>query len=226
MADDYISPPKSPHDWKNLADAFEKFWNFPHCIGAHDGKYVVIQAPANTGSLYFNYKKTFSIVLMAICDANYSFTLVDIGDIGHNSDGGVFANSRMGEAFNDRKLGVPEQQVLQNTNICLPYVLVGDEAFPLRENLMKPYPKEVLGIQERIYNYRLSRARRTIENAFGIAASRFRIFRRLINARVHVVVNLTQSVIAAATSLRAWVPSLPLLALGSQMLSKQRDTIC
>ena len=203
LADDYISPPKSPQDWKNLADAFEKNWNFPHCIGALDGKHVVIQAPANTGSLYFNYKKTFSIVLMAICDANYSFTLVDIGDIGRNSDGGVFANSRMGEAFNDRKLGVPEQQVLQNTNICLPYVLVGDEAFPLRENLMKPYPKEVLGIQERIYNYRLSRARRTIENAFSIAASRFRIFRRPINARVHVVVNITKSVIALHNYLMA-----------------------
>ena len=140
---------------------------------------------------------------MATCDANYSFTLVDIGDIGRNSDGGVFSNSRMGKAFNEGTLTIPEPEVLQNTNVCVPYVLVGDEAFPLRENLMKPYPKEVLGLKERIYNYRLSRARRTIENAFGIAASRFRIFRRPIIARVHVVVNITKSVVALHNYLMA-----------------------
>ena len=203
LVENYIAAPTSPQNWKEIASAFERNWNFPHCIGAIDGKHVVVQAPANTGSMYFNYKKTFSIVLMATCDANYTFTIVDIGDIGRNSDGGVFSNSKMGNAFIKGKLGVPEQEVLHGTNTRMPYVLVGDEAFPLRENLMKPYPKEILGIKERIYNYRLSRARRTIENAFGIAASRFRIFRRPINARVHVVVNITKAVIALHNYLMA-----------------------
>ena len=102
----------------------------------------------------------------------------------------------MGAAFLENKVNVPEQGELRATNTYFPYVLVGDEAFPLRENLMKPYPKETLGLKERIFNYRLSRARRTIENAFGIAASRFRVFRRPINARVHVVINITKAVIA------------------------------
>ena len=61
LVEDYIAPSKSSEDWKKVANTFEENWNFPNCIGALDGKHVVIQAPANTGSLYLNYKKTFSI---------------------------------------------------------------------------------------------------------------------------------------------------------------------
>ena len=61
-------------------------------------------APSRSGSFYLNYKKSHSIVLMAICDANYEFTLGDIGDIGRNKDGGVFRNSKIGNAFESKLL--------------------------------------------------------------------------------------------------------------------------
>ena len=45
-----------------------------------------------------------------------------------------------------------------------PYVFVADEAFPLKSWLLRPIPGRTLDTQEKkVYNYRLSRARRTIE---------------------------------------------------------------
>lgn len=56
---------------------------------------MVIQAPANSGSQFFNYKKIFSIIFLALVDAHYRFIAVDIGGYGRNNDGGLFANFKL-----------------------------------------------------------------------------------------------------------------------------------
>jgi len=66
---------------------------FPNCIGAIDGKHIVLQCPVNTGSEYYNYKNSFSIVLMGLVSRDYRFIFADIGSQGRISDGGVFKNS-------------------------------------------------------------------------------------------------------------------------------------
>ena len=133
---------------------------------------------------------------LAVCNANYQFTLVDVGDSGRQSDGSVYANSHLGYAIENGNLNIPKPEKLPNSNKTSPFVFAADDAFGLKPNMMKPYPLQNLPLQERIFNYRLSRARRVIENAFGIAASRFRVFRRPIIAKVEKVVLITKGVIA------------------------------
>ena len=79
-------PQPTEQRWREIAEGFSKRWQFPNCIGAIDGKHCVLKAPPNSGSVYFNYKKTFSLVLLAVVDANYKFVMVDIGSYGSSSD--------------------------------------------------------------------------------------------------------------------------------------------
>ena len=76
----YLDCPSNVSEWESVAQEFESKWNFPHTVGALYGKQVVMQAPHNSGSAYFYHKKVHSIVLLAVCNAKYEFTMVDITD--------------------------------------------------------------------------------------------------------------------------------------------------
>ena len=136
----------------------------------------MIRPPPNSGSDYFNYKQFFSVVLMAIVDADYKFIYIDVGCNGRVSDGGVFKNYSIYTALQNNTLNIPKPTKLPRSRERVPYVLVADDAFALSNYLMKPYAQSELSTKNKIYNYRLSRARRTVENAFGILANRFRVF--------------------------------------------------
>ena len=192
----FLKVPGNQNDWTKIADEFEKRWNFPNCLGAIDGKHVIIQCPPRGGSKYFNYKKFHSIVLMAVVNANYEFTMVDVGDYGRLSDGSVFGSCDLGIAIEQQRLNMPPPRVLPGSNVKFPYVFVGDDAFPLKTNVMKPYPRGHIEEKEKIANCRLSRARRIVENAFGIATSRFRVFRRAICANVETAQKIVKAVLA------------------------------
>lgn len=148
------------------------YWNFPRCCGAIDGKHVQIKCPPNSGSSFYNYKGTYSIILFALVDADYCFRFIDVGGNGRASDSAIFRDSALNIALQKNLLQFPDKAVI-----------IGDDAFPLRADLMKPYSKNKLTNQELIFNYRLSRARRVAENAFGILVWRFRLFQRPIELK-------------------------------------------
>lgn len=174
-------------EWKQIAKDFKDIWQFDHCVGAIDGKHVVIKAPPKSGTNFFNYKKTFSIVLLAVVDANKRFIYIDVGSMGRYSDGGILSDSVFGQKLRTSNLNLPPMDVLYPGGPELPFVFIGDEAFPLMNNLMRAYPKSQLTDSRRIYNYRLSRARQVVEHAFGILSARWRVYKRPFECRIELV---------------------------------------
>ena len=165
-----------------ISKLFHDRWNLPHVLGSLDGKHVRITKPNKSGSLYWNYKNFYSIILFALVDADYQFLYVDVGAEGKASDSTLWnASSFKKDLFSEENpLNVPGPSPFPGFKDDLPYYFVGDDAFEMSENLMKPFPATDLSLRQRVYNYRISRARRIVENAFGIIASRFRILRREI----------------------------------------------
>ena len=99
LQDDYMRCPTTSDEWLRIAKIFKDRWQLPHCLGAVDGKHIQILHPPHSGSEFFNYKGFYSIVLMAIVDADYKFIFADVGCQGRISDGGVLRNTDFWKAL-------------------------------------------------------------------------------------------------------------------------------
>lgn len=166
-------PELSKEKWESITSDFEKFANFPHCLGAVDGKHIRIVCPAKSGSMYYNYKEYYSVVLMAVADSKYRFVYVDIGSFGKDCDSSVFKQSSLWKLIETNTLQLPDEKCLPGIESPkIPYFFVGDEAFGLHEHLLRPYGGTHLSLEKRIFNYRLCRARRYVECAFGILSNK------------------------------------------------------
>lgn len=178
-------PIPNKQTWEDIAQRFFTKTNFPNCLGAIDGKHIRVIKPCYSGSQYYNYKKYFSVVLMAVVDSDYKFIFVDIGSFGSCADSTVFQNTKFGKRLTSNQLDLPDNKPLPGTDgPDMPYVFVADDAFAIHEHLMKPYSLRNLDTRKRIFNYRLCRARRLVECAFGILANKWQIFHKPINLKV------------------------------------------
>nr|CAI5824185.1 unnamed protein product [Callosobruchus analis] len=183
-------PVPTKQKWEDIASCFEKRANFPNCLGAVDGKHIRMVNPVNAGSTFYNYKGSHSIVLLALVDADYKFITIDVGAYGRNSDGGIFEKSEIGKKLQRGTFSVPGNVPLKTNGLPQPHIIVGDEAFPLKTYLLRPYSRFHLDENEpnnKYINYRLSRARRVVENAFGILVARWRVFRRHLEVQPYLV---------------------------------------
>lgn len=181
-------------DFKKIAEDYYKIWNFPNCIGSIDGKHIRINCPAHSGTMFYNYKKFFSIVLQGLVDANYRFINIDVGGYGKQSDGGTFRSSSLFVYLSDGRLNIPRECALPNSDITVPHVIIGDEAYPLLLNLLKPYRRQQLDADKEYFNARLSRARRTVECAFGILYAKWRILGTAIQTSTDVADDIVKCI--------------------------------
>ncbi|XP_053691462.1 uncharacterized protein LOC128739978 [Sabethes cyaneus] len=131
-------------NWTRVAEQFKQKWNMPNCLGSLDGKHIRIKRPANAGSLYYNYKRYHSIILMAASDANYLFTYIDVGSPGADGDVNVFSRTNFGKSIleDNTLLNLPADAPVNDED--MPFFFIGDDAFPLSHRIIKPYGPIIL----------------------------------------------------------------------------------
>ena len=141
-----------------------------------------------------------------MADADYKFLFVIVGYQGRISDGRVFKNSELYHPLANGEINLPDSRQLpdlpgfndaflveSNRESEVPYIVVADDAFALTTYCMKPYSSQKLSDSKRIFGYRLSRARRTTENAFGILSNRFRVLSSRMYLKPNNATKITQT---------------------------------
>lgn len=156
---------------------FENRWNFPHVIGAVDGKYVALKAPMISDAEHNQTKSNFNVVLLGVVDANFNFMYVDI-----DSSDGALCYTKLNAMLENDELHIPEPEELEMFSaIKVPYMLLGDKGFPFRAHCISPFGDPVsAGSIKSHFNERHAIARSPVETAFGMLYSKFKILQRQI----------------------------------------------
>ena len=205
--DEVMTCPTSPEDWLEVESVFRRRWNIPHVLGALDGKHIPTRCPQWGGSLYHNYKGFHWIVLLALVEGDYKFLWVDLGATRSSSDAQIFKHSDLRHKIEDGTFSFPESESLVGDGPKVNYFILRDDAFPLKLWLMKPYSRRGMYLNHRVFNNRLSRGKRVVENAFGILTSRFRIFQRPMQQEPPMVARVVMTCLVLNNLLRMQYPT-------------------
>ena len=132
-----------------------------------------------------------SVVSQGVADSGSRFIFIDKGAFGKQSDGGTFSGFTLYHFREDSESTLPKPANFEGSGTEMPFVILGDEANPLRKYLMKPFARKDMSCEERVFNYRLWRARRCVECAFGILTAKW----RLLNKAIETNVNKTEIIV-------------------------------
>ncbi|CAF3863201.1 unnamed protein product [Rotaria sordida] len=186
-----IKFPVNDQQVKQTTDAFLNKYGYPMCIGSIDGTHISIEPPIGEETDYFNYKKFHSIILLGVVDASLKFSYVNIGAPGRCNDAFVYNRSTLFEVMQNP---VYAQNCLTVNNVKIQAHLIADSAFPLSNNLMKPYTERTnMPQHQSLFNYRLSRCRCTIERSFGHLKNRFRSIHKKMEYDIEHVKNIIKA---------------------------------
>ncbi|KAJ8665725.1 hypothetical protein QAD02_007387 [Eretmocerus hayati] len=114
----YLKFPSAQQEWDNVSEGFLRKYNIPNCLGALDGKHFRIRQPPNSGALFWNWKRFYSVNVMAVCDSDGYFMWVSTGGFGSLNDSTVFRATNLGAAlYSDQFPIVNQGMQLHNTDI-------------------------------------------------------------------------------------------------------------
>ena len=192
----YVKFP-SPEMFKEIITGFEVLWGLPQTVGAVDGSHIPILKPVECASDYYNRKGYYSIILQAVVDFRGRFLDVNIGWPGKVHDARVFANSSFYQKASTGELFPSWRKKVCGVDV--PLLILGDPAYPLLPWLMKPYSDTGnLTEKQKNFNYRQSRGRMVVENAFGRLKGRWRcLLKRMDYYNIDNIINVVASCIVA-----------------------------
>lgn len=175
----FLQTPSSEEAWRETAHSFGRSWAFPWCLGALDGRSLKITCYPKVDSTNSKMKNDHPINLITLVNADYKFIFADVALCGHLYREGQWEKTRFGTCVEKNSLNIPPPVSFIGTQKFIPFVFVASDPFPLRPYIMKPYPivGEYLEDARRLFNYRISRAYRVSENAYGILLNRFQIYK-------------------------------------------------
>nr|XP_049466946.1 uncharacterized protein LOC125908303 [Anopheles coluzzii] len=139
----------------------------PLACKSHTFSFSLLEGPAFSGTQYYNDKKYFSLHLQAVADVNWKFIAIDVGEYGSRSDSSVFNSSSLFELIRSNRLNIPPPKPLPGTTQRMPHVFIGDQGYPLKPFLLRPFPDSE-DPAKNYFNHLLSMARRCVECAFGL----------------------------------------------------------
>lgn len=166
-------PKPSTARLKEVAKKYYEKWQFPNCIGAIDGKPFKVKTRKRRGSEFRKRKKYISVVLQAVVDANYKFIAVEVGGGDEQSDDGAFQCSKLNELLSNGNYSVPPPARMPGSDEILPNVMIGNETYPLKTFLMRPYTGRSIDDEKTTFNKRLTRARNCADCALAILVNKW-----------------------------------------------------
>lgn len=182
---DYIKWPRGD-DLIQVIEGFRQRWGFPQCAGAIDGSHIPIIAPEDNHCDYFNRKGWHSVILQGVVDHQFCFTNIYTGWPGSVHDARVLKNSEVYTKAERGELFPPLSEEIMGVDV--PVMLLGDPAYPLRNWLLKGYTDTgTLTEEQQYFNLRHSRARMTVECAFGRLKGRWRCLVKRLDVDIHTV---------------------------------------
>ena len=189
----YVKIPRGD-SLNEIVKGFEEYWGFPQAAGAIDGSHIPIIKPKESAADYYNRKGYYSIIVQALVDFRGRFLDVYMGWPGKVHDARVFVNSSLyqkginGCLFPDMKKNI--------NGVDVPLVILGDPAYPALPWLMKPFPEnEHTTTNQKLFNYRQSRARMVVENSFGRLKGRWRCLLKRLDCDLNNVCDIVASCI-------------------------------
>lgn len=167
----YMSKPTTD-TFKRISEDFYSKYRFPNCLGCIDERYFRISNVKKTGSLIAKGRKTF-LVLQAIVDADYNFVAVEVNS---KNETNTFRHSNISKLLDANDFNVPPNQKLPNTNVKVPFVLIGGNTC-LKTYLIRPYTVK-LDRERKIFNERLEKARVPIHGAFNVLTNKWKCLQK------------------------------------------------